>query len=56
MRGRDETQEIDELLSAARDAQTEFWNALADLEGALGCEVDGTQDLELVTVESLISA
>jgi hypothetical protein len=32
---------IDALLSATTERQRLDWNALNDLEGALGCEIDG---------------
>ena len=41
------------LLSKAAKLQTDFWNALGELEAELGCDVDGNSDLEGATVESL---
>jgi hypothetical protein len=41
------------LLAKAARLQTEFWEALSALEAELGCDVDGTQELEGMTVEDL---
>ena len=46
-------EEIETLLETARETQTAFWDALAALESALGCEIDGTQDFECATIEEL---
>lgn len=48
------TQKMTTALLVARDAQTAYWDALLALEKALGVEVDGTQDLQDVTVEYLV--
>jgi hypothetical protein len=48
------TRKMTTALLAAREAQTAYWEALLILEKALGVEVDGTQDLQEVTVEYLI--
>lgn len=45
----------EELLEQAREAQTAFWDALRDLEEALGVEVDADNDLENETIESLMA-
>jgi hypothetical protein len=39
---------------AARDARTDYWDALRVLEDAISLEVDGTRDLLEVTIEELI--
>lgn len=44
------------LLAKAARLQTEFWDALGALEAELGFDVDGTQELEGVTVEDLREA
>lgn len=41
------------LLARAARLQTEFWDALCELEAELGIEIDGTSDLEGMTVEDL---
>lgn len=46
----------EEALTEAKVAQNLFWSALADLENALGIEVDGTRDLENTNVEDLIES
>ena len=43
----------DELLEAAAEAQTAYWNALHDLEEATGLDIDSTQDLAGKTVADL---
>jgi hypothetical protein len=43
----------DELLEAAAEAQTAYWNALHDLEEATGLDIDSTQDLAWKTVADL---
>jgi hypothetical protein len=48
-----EREELEALLETARETQTAFWDALAALEAALDCEIDGTQDLDGVTIEEL---
>ena len=48
------TRKMTTAFLAARDAQTAYWEALLALEKALRVEVDGTQDLQDVTVEYLI--
>lgn len=45
-----------ELLEAARAAQTVFWEALQELEGELGFDVDGLQDLDVVDLDDLLEA
>jgi hypothetical protein len=32
---------IGELLSAAKESQIQYWDALGDLERALNCEIEG---------------
>lgn len=49
------TRSMKTALLVAREAQTTYWDALLALEEALGVEVDGTQDLQGVTVEDLIA-
>jgi len=41
------------LLAKAQRLQTEFWEALRDLEGELGFDVDDNRDLEGLTIEDL---
>ena len=43
----------DELLEAAAEAQTAYWNALRELEEATGLDIDSTQDLAGKTVADL---
>ena len=50
------TRKIKDALLAAREAQTDYWDALLALEEAIGIEVDGTQDLQDVTATDLIEA
>lgn len=47
-----------EALELARDAQTEFWDALRQLERALGVDLDNADSLDLSnqTVESLLES
>lgn len=49
--------ELEILLSAVQDTQRAFWNALYDLEGALGddVELEGSGDYEGCTVDDLIA-
>jgi hypothetical protein len=42
------------LLNEAVDAQAHYWDLLSDLEGQLGIEIESTQDLETMTIESLL--
>jgi hypothetical protein len=41
------------LLARAARLQTEFWDAIGDLEAELGIEIDGSEDLAGATVEDL---
>jgi hypothetical protein len=43
----------EELLEAARCLQHSFWDALGGLEAELDIEIDGTQDLDGLTVDDL---
>ena len=43
------------LLGEAQDAQTRFWNTLSALEGQLGVELNSSKDLELATIDRLLS-
>jgi hypothetical protein len=45
---------IDELLSAAKESQIHYWDALGDLERALDCEIDG-ETIGTHDVDSLIA-
>jgi hypothetical protein len=46
----------EELLIAAKQLQTEFWDALVGLEGALGgIEIDANRDLSEATIDDLIA-
>ena len=42
------------LLANAARLQTEFWDAIGDLEKELGIEIDSSNDLQGVTVEDLL--
>jgi hypothetical protein len=45
----------EDLLAAAAQLQAEFWDALLELEGALGSiEIDGNRDLSEATVDELL--
>ena len=44
-----------ELLRIAAVAQGTFWEALRNLEGAIGFEIDGPSDLDEETVDDLIA-
>jgi hypothetical protein len=46
--------EAERLLDKAARLQAEFWDALGELEGELGVDIDGTQELALVTVDDLL--
>ncbi|MFP5227554.1 MAG: hypothetical protein ACLGXA_07970 [Acidobacteriota bacterium] len=48
-----DTTKADELLATARLAQTAFWEALQELEDALGVKADACRDLAEVTVDDL---
>ncbi len=50
------TDKEEALFLVARDAQTEFWRALRDLELAVGVELDSTEDFAAVTLEQLLKA
>jgi hypothetical protein len=43
------TEERKLLLAEVQSTQTAFWNALSELEGELGVEIDGNQDFENVS-------
>lgn len=43
----------EELLEKVQETQSNFWEALGDLENALGIEIDGTQDFEQMTLEDI---
>jgi hypothetical protein len=45
---------IEELLSAAKERQTLYWDALGELESALDCEIDGAT-IGTHDVDSLIA-
>jgi hypothetical protein len=46
----------EELLTAAAELQASFWDALSQLERALGdIEIDGTRELSATTIDQLIS-
>jgi hypothetical protein len=47
-------EQIDELLSAAKERQHAYWDALGELEGALDCEIDG-DTVATHDVDSLIA-
>ena len=47
-------EQIDELLSAAKERQRVYWDALSELEGALDCEIDGNT-VATHDVDSLIA-
>jgi hypothetical protein len=44
------------LLARAARLQTEFWDALGDLEAALDIEIESTRDLTGYTVEDLLES
>ena len=44
----------EQQLETTRDLQREFWEALSNLEEILGVEIDGTADLSLATIASLM--
>jgi hypothetical protein len=49
-----DTDSPEALLEAAQEAQTAYWEALHDLEAALGdIEIDGTRDLQGLTLDDL---
>jgi hypothetical protein len=41
------------LLDRATQKQSEYWEALAELEAEMGIEIDGTQDLEGIDLGTL---
>jgi hypothetical protein len=46
----------EELLAAAAQLQAAFWDALLELEGALGSiEIDGNRDLSETTIDELLA-
>ena len=45
---------MEELLSAAKESQLQFWDHLANLETAFNCEIDG-ETLSTHDVDSLIA-
>ncbi len=51
-----EREDAERALARAQAAQAEFWDALSSLESALECDVDGTNDLDGVTVDDLLAA
>jgi hypothetical protein len=45
----------EDLLAAATQLQAAFWDALLELEGALGgIEIDGNRDLSEATIDGLL--
>jgi hypothetical protein len=45
----------EDLLAAATQLQAAFWDALLELEGALGgIEIDGNRDLSETTIDELL--
>ena len=45
----------EELLATAAQLQAAFWDALLELEGALGgIEIDGNRDLSETTIDELL--
>jgi len=44
----------EQQLETTRDLQREFWEALSNLEEILGVEIDGTADLSLATIATLM--
>lgn len=46
--------ELERLLTVAQEKQTEYWDALKDLESELGSEFDG-DDISTWSVDSLIA-
>ena len=52
---RTERAKAEELLATATQLQAAFWDALSELEDALGgIEIDGTRDLSETTIDELI--
>ena len=46
----------EDLLAAAAQLQAAFWDALLELEGALGgIEIDGNRDLSETTIDELLA-
>ncbi len=50
------TEEMRSKLEAVAELQNAFWHELTELESMTALEIDGTQDLEGMTVEDLYSA
>lgn len=46
--------EAQRLLDAAREAQTDYWEALAALEKCLGVDIDAEWDLNDTSLEALM--
>jgi hypothetical protein len=47
-------EQLDALLDAAIESQHQYWDALRDLELALGCEIEG-DDIVLRDLDGLIA-
>lgn len=41
------------LLDRAAQKQSEYWEALSELEAEMGIEIDGTEDLEGMDLDTL---